>query len=234
MTHALILGSLLGLFSGMVPGPFTALIAATALKGGFWSAFRIGVVPLVTETLVMGVTALVLSQLPGTVLRWMGLVGGLFIFYLAVRIWRDADGSEPTTGDKGPASEERVPKNARDVFEGGVLAVLSPTPWVFWLLVGGPLFLASWRDSWAAGLAFLGSFLLFLVGAYLAVAGLAAYGQKHLSGAWRVRLMRTTSGALVIAGTVLLWQSYEGNFQRMVTGSETIETLVTDSILGGR
>lgn len=54
------------------------------------------------------------------------------------------------------------------------------------------------------------------------------------SGEWRARPMRSTSAALLVAGTVLLWQSYEGNFQQMVTGSETIETLVTDSILGGR
>lgn len=228
MTHALVLGSLLGLFSGIVPGPFTALIAATALKGGFWSGFRVSTVPLITETLVMGITAVVLSQLPGGILRWMGIVGGLFIFYLAVRIWRDAGASVEDTPD-----EAEVDK-AKEVVESGLLAVLSPTPWVFWLLVGGPLFLAAWRDGWAAGLAFLGSFLFFLVGAYVAVAALAAYGQRRLSGAWRTRLMRTTSAALLVAGTVLLWQSYEGNFQRMVTGSETIETLVTDSILGGR
>ncbi len=228
MTEALVLGSILGLFSGLIPGPFTALIAATALKGGFWAGFRISVVPLVTETVVMAITALLLSQLPGTILRWMGVVGGVFIFYLAVRIWRDAG----TSMDESP--EEADVDNAKEVVESGLLAVLSPTPWVFWLLIGGPLFLAAWRDGWVAGLGFLGSFLFFLVGAYVAVAGLAAYGQKQLSGTWRARLMRSTSAALLIAGTVLLWQSYEGNFERMVTGSETIETLVTDSILGER
>lgn len=228
MTEALVLGSVLGLFSGMIPGPFTALIAATALRGGFWAGFRISVVPLVTETLVMAVTAVLLSQLPGTILRWMGVVGGIFIFYLAVRIWRDAGDSA-----KGSTEEAEV-DNAKEILESGLLAVLSPTPWVFWLLVGGPLFLAAWRDGWAAGLGFLGSFLFFLVGAYVSVAGLAAYGQRQLSAAWRARLMRSTSAALLVAGTVLLWQSYEGNFQQMVTGSETVETLVTDSILGGR
>lgn len=228
MTHALVLGSVLGLFSGVIPGPFTALIAATALKGGFWAGFRIGVVPLVTETVVMAVTAVLLSQLPGPILRWMGLTGGAFIFYLAWRIWREARDPIDETPEEGEV------EGVREVVESGLLAVLSPTPWVFWLLVGGPLFLASWRDGWAVGLVFLGSFLAFLVGAYIAVAAAAAYGKRQLSDSWRARFLRSTSAALVVAGTILLWQSYEGNFEQMVTGSETIETLVTDSVLGGR
>lgn len=59
-------------------------------------------------------------------------------------------------------------------------------------------------------------------------------GQKRLSGPCRVRLIRTTSAALLVAGTFLIWQSYENNFQRMVTGSEAIESLVKDAMLEGR
>lgn len=225
MTHALVLGSLLGVFSGMVPGPFTALIAASALKGGFWAGFRIGIVPLVTETSVMAVTAIVLAQLPETVLRWMGLGGGLFIFYLAYRTWQESG---------SPPEAEPLTGSFRQMVEGAILSVLSPTPWVFWLLVGAPLFLAAWHDGWMTGMAFFGSFLFFLVSMYLGIAGLAAYGQKRLSEAGQRRIMRVTASALVVAGGVLLWQSYVGNFQRMVSGSETIETIVTDSILDQR
>lgn len=220
MIRPLVLGSLLGLFSGTVPGPFSALIAATALKGGFWAGFRIGIVPLVTETVVMGVTALVLTQLPEEVLRWMGIAGGLFIFYLATRTWRDA--GEPL---------EAIPLtgSVRQMAEGAVVAMLSPTPWVFWLLVGGPLFLAAWHDGWIGGAAFLCSFLIFLVAVYVGIAGLAAYGQRELSPTWRRRLLRGTAAALAIAGGVLLWQSYLGNFQRLVKGTETLESILGDS-----
>lgn len=225
MLRSLVLGSLLGLFSGMIPGPFSALIAATALKGGFWAGFRLGVVPLLTETVVMALTAVLLSALPDDVLRWMGISGGLFIFYLAVRTWRESG---------HPPEAEPLTGSVRQMLEGGVLAVLSPTPWVFWLLVGGPLFLAAWHEGWGSGAAFLGSFLLCLVGAYVGIAGLAAYGQKQLSPAWHRRLLRGTAAALVLAGGVLLWQSYLGNFHRMVQGSETLETIVRDSIFRQR
>jgi threonine/homoserine/homoserine lactone efflux protein len=220
MVTALTLGCLLGIFSGMVPGPFTALITATALSGGFWAGFRLGIVPLVTETLVLTVTALALSQLPEETLRWMGLTGGLFIFYLAWRTWQEAG---------SPPEAEPLTGGLRQTAEGAVLSVLSPTPWVFWLLVGGPLFLGAWHDGWGTGLAFYGSFLTCLIGVYLGIAGLASYGQKRLSDTWQNRIMHGTAGALVVAGIVLIWQSHVGNFQRMVTGSETIESIVNES-----
>lgn len=221
MTQALILGSLLGLFSGMVPGPFSALIAATALKRGFWAGFRIGVVPLATETGVLVVTALVLSQLPQEILRWMGIGGGLFILYLSLRTWREAE---------QPPEVEALSGSFREMLEGTVLAVLSPNPWVFWLLVGGPLFLSAWHRGWMTGLAFFGSFLFFLVGIYVSIAGLAAYGHKRLSRTWQRRLMRGTAILLLVAGGVLVWQSWLGNFQRMVRGSRTIESIVGDTV----
>ena len=221
MVEALILGSLLGLFSGMVPGPFSALIAATALKRGFWAGFRIGIVPLVTEASVLAVTALLLSQLPEEVLRWMGIAGGLFILSLSARTWREA-------GD--PREVEALSGSLREMSEGAILALLSPNPWVFWLLVGGPLFLGAWHRGWGAGLTFLGSFLFFLVGIYVGIAGVASYGQKKLSLHWRRRLMRGTAILLVGAGGVLAWQSWVGNFQRMVKGSQTIESFVSDSV----
>ena len=221
MIQALVLGSLLGLFSGMVPGPFSALIAATALKRGFWAGFRIGVVPLATETAVLAVTALVLSQLPDAILRWMGIAGGLFILYLAFRTWQEAD---------EPPEVEALTGSFKQILEGTTLAVLSPNPWVFWLLVGGPLFLSAWHRGWVTGLAFLGSFLLFLVGIYLSIAGLAAYGQQKLPRRWQRRIMRATAILLLGAGGVLVWQSWLGNFERMVSGSQTIESFVGDSL----
>lgn len=224
MTQALILGSLLGLFSGMVPGPFSALIAATALKRGFWAGFRIGVVPLATETGVLVVTALLLAQLPEGILRWMGIAGGLFILFLSVRTWRQAE---------EPPEVEALSGSFREMLEGTVLAVLSPNPWVFWLLIGSPLFLSAWHRGWPSGLAFFGSFLLFLVGIYVAIAGLAAYGRRRLPLTWRRRLMRGTAVLLLVAGSVLVWQSWLGNFQRMVQGSQTIEDMVGDSVGSG-
>lgn len=219
MIRVLILGSLLGIFSGVLPGPFSALVAATALRQGFWAGFWIAVVPLASETVVMALTALFLSQLPAEALRWLGVLGGVFVFYLAWRTYRE--------GDEEPESEG-LSGSWKNLAEGSLLAILSPAPWVFWFLVGSPLFLAAWHQGRGHAALFLGSFLFFLVAVHLSVAGAAGYGHKRLSPKWYRRVMRGAAGALAVAGVVLLWQSWVGNFHRMVKGSESIEEIVDE------
>jgi threonine/homoserine/homoserine lactone efflux protein len=225
MIRFLVLGTVLGLFSGFVPGPFSALIATTGLRRGFRAALGIAVVPIVTETTVMLIAALVLSQLPEDALRWMGVLGGFLIFYLAWRTWR-ASRQPP---DQEQDSEEIQDKVQR-LGQGALLAVLSPAPWAFWLLVGAPILLGAWRVGWGAALLFYGSFLLFLIGTHLVLAATAARGGKKLSPAWHRRIMRGAAAALVLGGGVLLWQSYRGNFHQMVQGSQTIENVVDDTV----
>jgi len=221
MIRTLILGMLLGLFSGVVPGPFTALIAVTSLRHGFWAGLRIALVPLVSETSVMAVTAVLLSHLPDHGLRWMGLIGGVVILFLGIRTYREAA--------HHPDEEPQVSSRQR-ALEGMMVAVLSPTPWVFWLLVGSPLFLASYHQGWGHAAAFLGSFLFVFVGVYVGIARAASFGHKRLPPHWYRRVMVGAAMALLLAGGVLMWQSWIGNFHRMVQGSEDIRDLVTDTL----
>lgn len=220
MTQTLILGSLLGLFSGVVPGPFTTLIVVTSLRHGFWSGMRIALIPLVSETSVMVLTSLLLSQLPGQGLRWMGIVGGVFVLALGVRTFKEA-GDSP--------HDEPATSSGRRAMEAMMLAVLSPAPWVFWLLVGSPLFLGAYHQGWGHAAAFQGSFLFVFVGVYVGVARAAAFGHKRLPEHWFRRVMIGAAVALLLAGTVLVWQSWIGNFHRMVTGSENIRNMVQDT-----
>jgi threonine/homoserine/homoserine lactone efflux protein len=219
MTSTLLLGAVLGLLSATIPGPFTALVAVTALQRGFWAGFRIAVVPLVTETVAMSATALVLSRLPEEALRWMGVAGGAVVLALAVRTFREAD--------RDPR-ETPVPATRRTL-EGVTVALLSPAPWLFWLLVGSPLFLSAREHGWARAAAFLGSFLLWFVGVYVAWAGAAALGHERIPRRWYRRVMVAAGVALALGGAVLVWQSWTGRFRQMLTGAETVEDLVRDS-----
>jgi threonine/homoserine/homoserine lactone efflux protein len=222
MYRYLVVGLLLGLLSGIVPGPFSAVVAATGLEGGFWAAFWVAVVPVLSETFVLIVSALVVSQLPRVVLQWMGMAGGVLLLYLAWRVWRAADESSAPEVARGP--------RRRRIVEGLALALISPVPWVFWLLVGAPIFLSAYRAGLGHGVVFLGAFLVGLVGVHLVIAALAGYGQKKLPPAWHRRLGRGTSVALLAGAAVLVWQSWIGNFERMVAGSREIqEEIVGDS-----
>jgi len=213
MTHALVLGSLLGLFSGIVPGPYSGLVAATALRQGFGAGLKLALIPLVSEGVVLAVTAVVISQLPSATLRWMGIAGGLLVIYLAWRTYSDAGGRARLEADEG---------ETRRMGEGVALGLLSPAPWVFWLLVGSPLFLSAWRQGWVTGLTFFGAFMFFMVGINVAWAGLAAYGHSRLSDTAHRRLIVAAAIGLAVAGCVLIWQSWIGNVRDMVEGSEGV------------
>ena len=224
MYRFLVVGLLLGLLSGVVPGPFSAVVAATGLEAGFRAAFWVAVVPLLSETLVLIVAALLVSQLPRAVLQWMGIAGGLLLLYLARRVWKVAD--EPPDAE----AAEGAPR--KRIVEGVALAILSPAPWVFWLLVGAPLFLSAYRAGFGHGVVFLGAFLAGLVGVHLLVAALAGYGHRRLPPAWHRRLARGTSAALLCAAGVLVWQSWVGNFERMVAGSREVQEEIVGDTLG--
>ena len=222
MYRFLAVGLLLGLLSGVVPGPFSAVVAATGLEGGFWAAFWVAVVPLLSETVVLILAALFVSQLPRAVLQWMGMAGGILLLYLAWRVWKAAE--EP------PDREAATGPPRKRIVEGVALALLSPAPWVFWLLVGAPLFLSAYRAGLGHGALFLGAFLFGLVGVHLLVAALAGYGHKKLPDKWHRRLGEVTAAALVIASGVLVWQSWVGNFESMVAGSQEVQQeIVGDS-----
>lgn len=223
MTHALVLGSLLGLFSGIVPGPYSGLVAATALDQGFRAGLKLALIPLVSEGVVLAATAVLISQLPSATLRWMGIAGGLLVLYLAWRTFRDAGGRDRTEVGGG---------DTRRVGEGVVLGLLSPAPWVFWLLVGSPLFLSAWRQGWVPGLTFFGAFMFFMVGINVAWAGMAAYGHSRLSDTAHRRLMVGAAIGLAVAGGVLIWQSWIGNFREMVEGSENVVEEVEERVNG--
>jgi threonine/homoserine/homoserine lactone efflux protein len=224
MTHALILGSLLGLFSGIIPGPFSGLVAATALQQGFRSGLKLALVPLVSEGTVLTVTALAISRMPEGMLRWMGIGGGLLVLYVAWRTLRQS---------KGDPRTDVAASETRRVGEAVAVALLSPAPWVFWLLIGSPLFLSAWNRGWGAGLVFFGTFMFFMVGINVGWAALAAYGQRQLSDTWHRRLMKGAASGLAVAGCVLVWQSWVGNFHEMVAGSEAVVDSVEDRVNGG-
>jgi threonine/homoserine/homoserine lactone efflux protein len=221
MIRFVVLGSLLGLFSGIVPGPFTALIATTAFQQGVRTGILVAVVPVLTETAVMALTAALLTQLPEQALQVMGVAGGGLVLFLAWRTFREA---------RSPAAEADIPTSGTRVAQGIMLAVLSPAPWAFWLLVGSPMFLAAWHQGWESAAVFLASFLAVFVGIYVGIAWAAAHGRKHMPERWYRRIMFGAAAVLALAGAGLIWQSWVGNFHRIVKGSQNIESRVNESL----
>lgn len=219
MIDTLALGIGLGLVAGLIPGAFSAVVATTTLERGLRDGLRVALVPLATEIPILLVAALVINQLSEDILRWVGVGGGILFFYMAWRIIRDASEGDPMdTGGLDP-----IRGHLLRVF---MVGVLSPTPWVFWFIVGGPLAVNRWHVGPEHAVVFVLAFIVCFIGAMLLLAWGVSAGRKQLNVRWYRRVLRGAGWLLVIVGVVLIWQSWEGNFAEMVQSSESIEERV--------
>lgn len=218
--HSILIGCALGLFAGIVPGPFLTLVAATALERGLGDGLKVALIPLATETPVLVASVFLLSQLPHEALRWIGMAGGALVLYIAWKVMRDARSAHPERGDVTP-------------FRGHFLRValvglLAPAPWIFWFLIAGPLFLNRWNVSPWQGVLFVLAFFCCFVGAMMMVAWGASKGREKLNLDWYRRTLRGAGVILALGGCVLIWQSWEGNFAEMVRPQRQIRDAVEE------
>jgi len=217
---SLLIGCALGLFAGIVPGPFLTLVATTALERGLGDGLKVAMIPLVTEIPVLLCSIFLLSQLPHGALRWIGVAGGLLVLYIAWRVERDARDADPGRGDVKPFRGH--------FFQVALVGLLAPAPWIFWFLIAGPLFLNRWHVSPWHGVVFVLSFFLCFVGAMMTVAWGASKGREKMSLDWYRRTLRGAGVVLAIGGCVLIWQSWEGNFAEMVRPQRQIQEAVEE------
>lgn len=216
--ESLLLGCALGLFAGLVPGPFLTLVATTSLQRGLSAGLKVALIPLGTELPILLVSVLILTGLPDSVLRWIGIAGGLLILYMAWRVLQDAQ--DPALGE-----------GDLDSLKGRYLRValvglLAPGPWVFWFLIAGPLFLNRWSVSPWHGIIFVLAFFVCFIGMMMLVAGGVARGRKQLSHKWYRRALQGAGVVLFIVGSVLIWQSWVGNFSELVRPQQQIQDVV--------
>jgi len=192
MLTALASGVLLGLASGLAPGPLLALVLAQTLKHGRREGFKVAVSPLITDAPIILLALLVAAKAAEfrQVLGIVSLAGGAFVLYLAWETFRPAAASSEGKAEK-PGSWTK-----------GILAnLLSPHPWLFWLTVGSATLAKSMAESWLAAAAFLFGFYLLLVGSKLALAVLAAKSRGLLTGqpyVWVMRVLALMLGVFAI------------------------------------
>jgi threonine/homoserine/homoserine lactone efflux protein len=162
MLTFLALGAGIGIVAGVSPGPVLTLVVGETLRGGWLCGAAVASGPLLADGPIIVLAAGVLGQLPPGFVPAISLMGGLFLLYLAVTTGLRARRAEVPSG--GPLS-------SRGGFLAGFLARgLSPNPYLFWLLVGGPMLLEAARDGWPSIAAFLIGYYTTIVGSNVGLA----------------------------------------------------------------
>lgn len=220
--EGIFLGAGLGFFLGILPGAYLTLVVTTALERGRREAITVALLPLGTETFVLLAAALVLTGLPEDALRWIGVAGGALLVYMAFRIVRQARTEEGGPDEGEGESDEEDDGSGGHYTRVALLGVISPNPWVFWLLLGAPLLLSQWRQGPLYGIGFAAGYLAFFVGAMVGVAWTAAASRKFVEGGGKRWILYGAGVLLAGAGAVVFWQSWTGNFQEFASAPEEI------------
>ena len=145
-----------GFAAASQPGPFQTYLISQSISRGWRRTLPSALAPLLSDGPIIALCLLVLSQVPVWMEQVLYGVSGVFILYLAwgaLRAWR-----APLLPDVLKV-DDSLPMG-----KAVVMNMLSPGPYIFWTLVTGPILVASWRESPAYGLSFIGGFYLMLVG----------------------------------------------------------------------
>jgi threonine/homoserine/homoserine lactone efflux protein len=198
----LLQGAALGFTAAISPGPFQTYLITETLSGGWRRGLPVTFAPLLTDLPIILLSLFLLNRLPEYFLRFISLAGGIFVLYLAYRIW--------SKWRKGTELNEADTENPKGSLRRGAIAnLLTPGPYLFWALVNGPILLSALRQSIAAGAAFLIGFYGVMV---LSLIGIVViFHQARRLGPRVVHILLLISiVVLIIFGLILFRQGILG------------------------
>ena len=181
-------GLSLGISAGISPGPLFAMVIAQTLRYGLGGGLKTAISPLFTDIPIIFLSIALLAGMSGyqQLLGLISLAGGLFLLHMAYASFRPGDIETPSAATA-----------MGSLLKGALVNALSPHPYLFWIMVGGPILLNAQAQGWLSVLCFITGFYLALIGSKIGLALLVNRSRSFLQGnSYRV-LMK-------IMGTVLL------------------------------
>lgn len=213
MTTTIIIAIILGAFAGAAPGPYTTMVIGTSLQRGFKEGFKLALVPLVTDIIPLLLTVFILDKLNWTALTLLGITGGTLIGMVGIRFIRH---------NGPPAMEGEKPFQAATFGHAAASTFFSPSPWMFWLVLAGPMTLRAMERSTAEAAVFVGILFAMNIGMATLVAWAVSHSRKVIAPSVRHRVLQVAGIGLIVAGVFLVWQAMEGNFQSMMERQEGV------------
>lgn len=195
-------GIVLGLGAGLSPGPLLGLVVLTSLRNGVMGGCRVAMSPMLADVPMVVLTLTLVSALSDGVVDALSVAGGLVVIAFGIMALRDAR----HTSDVNLAE----PQRPTSLWQGAVATLVNPHPWMFWIAVGAPILISSWRESPANGIAFLTGFYVLLVGSKAAIAVAVGTARGHLN-VRALSIIAHGAGVLMVAfGAVQLARTLSG------------------------
>jgi threonine/homoserine/homoserine lactone efflux protein len=193
----LLQGITLGFTATATPGPFQAFLLNNTILHGKKKALPLCLAPLISDPPIIVLMLCILTHMPQGFLRFIQIIGGLFLLYLAKgtisAVWKG----------NGRNSAPAQPRNFQQAI---VMNLLSPGPYIFWGTITGPMFLKALSRSVFHAICFIGGFYATLIGGFMVFVIISSaalsLGQKT------ERIMAVVAGVALIGFGA--WQIWNG------------------------
>jgi threonine/homoserine/homoserine lactone efflux protein len=195
MIELLMAGITLGLYAGLSPGPLLVLVISQTLKHGYREGLKVAFAPIITDLPIILISVLFLSIISEytSILGIISMIGGLYLGYLAYESFKTKGLTENL--------ETEEPKSLQ---RGVTINFLNPSPYLFWITVGGPIVITAYIGNVLSPLWFFAGFYTFLVGSKIMLAYLTGKSRDFLTGKLYIRIMRILGVVLVIFAFYLI------------------------------
>lgn len=162
---------IIGIVSGISPGPLTALAINETLVKGRKGGYIIAFIPILTDLPIILLSLYLINEISGSnlIIGAISFVGALFLVYLAYATFN---------------TNELAPKSsiATSSWKKGIITnYLNPYPYIFWLSVGSPTVLLYGNSNIISVVFFIFSFYVGLVGSKLVIVELTYKSKSVLT-----------------------------------------------------
>jgi len=198
--HFISAGVLLGLTSGLSPGPLLTLVLTQTIRHNRAEGIKVALSPLITDFPIILITMLIMGRLAkfNIFLAIISFIGAIFLAYLGVESLRARELSFDLQDSKSGSLKKGIIAN-----------FLNPSPYLFWATVGTPLLFKAYKIDLLNAILFMISFYAFLIGSKIVVAFLVDRTKQFINQRIYLVLMRILGIALLLFSLIFLYDGFK-------------------------
>ena len=195
MITYLITGITLGFAAGISPGPLLVMVITETIKYDKKQGIKMALVPLVSDLPIVLFSVFVVYKISNsnTLLSIIAFLGAIFLIYLAFE------------NIKIKKVDFEIKSQKVNGFWKGVIAnFLSPHPYLFWMLVGAPISIRAYHESFVSASIFMVGFYFLIVSTKIVVAFISEKSKNIFSGNTYVYIVKGLGFILIVLAVVLI------------------------------
>ena len=195
-----ITGATLGLVAGITPGPLLTLVITETTTYNRKEGTKIALAPLLSDLPIVTLSILILSKMSSynSILGVISFLGSAFLIYMAYETIK----TKPTQLNSDSTTSHSYKK-------GFLANILSPHPYLFWILVGAPITLKAFKINILASIMFVLGFYIFIIGSKIAIAIISEKTKNIFNNSSYLILIKVLAIFLIVFAIILIKDGLE-------------------------